>query len=238
MASEEVRDNGAPATAGAIEALERIVLEERQPGDFVPSEAELSAALGVSRLTVREATRALEARGLIEVRKGRRPRVLAPNGAMVGEYLRMAVRRDPLALFELAEVRRALEVHIAELAAVRASRSSIAAIQSAIDDMRENLEEQDRFHEADIRFHEALADATGNKMLTQLIEQLAEPLRISRQYSYQGHLRRKEPLDVVVEAHQSILDRVIARDPAGAAEAMRQHLRATEQDLKAALRQS
>jgi GntR family transcriptional repressor for pyruvate dehydrogenase complex len=210
-----------------IAAMERIVLDERQPGDSVPSEAELSQALGVSRLTVREATRALEARGLIEIHKGRRPRVLAPNGSMVGDFFRTAIRRDSNAIFELTEVRRALETQAAELAATRASRAAISGMQAAIDEMARDVTDQDAFHSADIRFHESLADASGNGLLSQLIQQLAEPLRVSRTYSYRGRLRRN--------AHQAILDRVIAHDTAGAAEAMRQHLRATERDLKAAL---
>jgi GntR family transcriptional repressor for pyruvate dehydrogenase complex len=224
------------ATNGAIAALECLVLDERQPGESLPSEAELATTLGVSRLTVREATRALEARGLVQISKGRRPRVLGPNGALIGDFFRIAVRRDPTALFELFEVRRALETHIATLAATRASRAAAAALRSAIEDMRHSFDDEDRFHDADIRFHESLAEATGNSMLRQLIEELAEPLRISRHYSYRGHLRRGEGLGTVIGAHQAILDRVSARDPAGAAEAMHQHLRATERDLHAALR--
>lgn len=225
------------ATEGVIVALERMALEELQPGEYMPSEATLSGLLGVSRLTVREATRALVARGYLELRKGRRPKVLAPSGSLLGDYFRASVRREPSALLELIEVRRALEVHIASLAATRASRASIAAMGACIDQMAQDPDDQEAFHEADMRFHEALAAATGNTMLRQLIEQLAEPLLASRRRSYAGHRRSGGRLDSVIDDHRAILRAVEEGDAAGGAAAMRNHLSATERDLRAALRE-
>src|SRR5580658_10892299 len=146
-------------TEQAIIALEHIVLEERQAGDSVPSEAELVERLGVSRLTVREATRALEARGLIEISKGRRPRVRAPNGSLVGDFFRVAIVRDPNPVLELTEIRQALEVQAAELAAGRASRAQIASMQAAIDQMAAGVDDEETFGAADVQFHESIADA-------------------------------------------------------------------------------
>lgn len=232
MAERPSQPAGAVGTA--VEELERIALDELRPGEALPSEGELARMLSISRLTVREAVRSLEARGLVELRKGRRPTVREPNGALAGDYFRIAVRRDPAALFELIEVRLALEVRNASLAATNAPRSAIAAMSSAIDAMR-RAEDEEQFHEADVRFHEALAAATGNAMLTQLIEQLAEPLRISRRHSHRGRLREGRPFDEVVEAHRAILYAVERRDPQAAAHAMESHLRTTERDLRAAL---
>src|SRR6266496_2890582 len=76
--------------------------------------------------------RPLEARGLLELSKGRRPRVAAPNGSLVGAFFQIAVRRDPRALLDLLEVRRALEVHIAALAAQRATTGDIADMEMSI----------------------------------------------------------------------------------------------------------
>lgn len=224
----------AGAVATAIEELERIALDELRAGEALPSEGALATMLGISRLTVREAVRALEARGLLELRKGRRPTVSAPNGALAGDYFRTAIRRDPSALFELLEVRLALETRIAALAATNASRAALAAMTSAIDEMRAAADE-DAFHDADVRFHEALAVGSGNGMLTQLIEQLSEPLRTSRRHSHRGRLREGRPFDEVVEAHRAVLYAVQRRDPQAAAHAMETHLRTTERDLRAAL---
>src|SRR5438093_12740819 len=119
-----------------IEQLEGLIFGGFEPGEALPSEGALAEALGVSRLTVREATRALEARGLLEITKGRRPRVAAPNGALVGDFFKLAVRRDPRALLDLLEVRRALEVHIATLAARRAGKGELADMEMSIEAMR------------------------------------------------------------------------------------------------------
>lgn len=234
QATLPVHGAAAGAVGTAIEELERLALDELRPGDALPSEGELARTLSISRLTVREAVRSLQARGLLELRKGRRPVVREPNGLLAGDYFRVAVRRDPAALFELLEVRLALEVRIASLAATNVSRAALAAMTSAIDEMRGAADEE-TFRDADVRFHEALAIGSGNGMLTQLIEQLAEPLKTSRRHSHRGRLREGRPFDEVVEAHRAILDAVERRDPKAAARAMETHLRTTERDLRAAL---
>jgi len=218
-----------------IERLEDLIFSRLEPGETLPSEGQLAEALGVSRLSVREATRTLEARGLLEISKGRAPRVAAQNGSQVGDFFQIAVRRDPRALLDLLEVRRALEVHIAALAARRATGGEIADMEMSINAMRAADHEFETFHTADVRFHENLAAASGNRMLVFLIEAFAEPLRESRQRSFAGHTARGGQVDDVIEQHQTILDAVKARNPKAAAQAMREHLQQTEQDLRTLL---
>ena len=106
-------------TDAIVRRLEDLVLGELEPGAELPSEPELAAQFQVSRLTVREAVRSLQARGLVETRHGRRAVVAHPNAAPIGGFFTAAVRRDPRQLLDLLEVRRALEVHIASLAAAQ-----------------------------------------------------------------------------------------------------------------------
>jgi len=216
-----------------IEQLEGLIFGGLEPGEALPSEGKLAEALGVSRLTVREATRTLEARGLLEIKQGRRPRVAAPNGAPVGDFFKIAVRRDPRALLDLLDVRRALEVHIAVLAARRATKGDIADMEMSITAMRAAENESEAFHAADVRFHENLAAASGNRLLVFLIEAFAEPLRESRLGSFAGHRARGRGIEDVIQQHQTILDAVKGRSPKAAADAMRYHLKQTERDLRA-----
>jgi GntR family transcriptional repressor for pyruvate dehydrogenase complex len=218
-----------------IERLEELIFSRLEPGEALPSEGQLAEALAVSRLSVREATRTLQARGLLEISKGRRPRVAAPNGSLVGDFFKSAIRRDPRALLDLLDVRRALEVHIAALAARRASTSDVADMDMSINAMRAAEHEFEAFHTADVRFHENLAAASGNRLLVFLIEAFAEPLRESRQRSFVGHQARGGEVDDVIQQHQTILDAVKARNPKAAAQAMRDHLQQTEQDLRTLL---
>jgi GntR family transcriptional repressor for pyruvate dehydrogenase complex len=221
-------------TAAVVQRLEDIVFGEFEPGAELPSESDLAAQLGVSRLTVREATKALQARGLVVIRQGRRPVVAHPNAGPIGDFFTAAVRRDPRRLMDLLDVRRALEVHIASLAAAHAGRAAVSAMEMALAAMRAAGDDVHTFHEADIHFHESLAVGAGNQMLSFLIEALEEPLRAGRMRSLNGHLARGGTVDDVIEQHARILDRIQDRDPKGAAEAMGSHLEQTARDLKAA----
>lgn len=221
--------------ASLVERLEDLIFERFEPGDTLPSEGQLAQTLGVSRLTLREATRSLQARGLLEISQGRRPTVAAPNGTLVGDFFQTAVRRDSRALLDLLEVRRALEVHIATLAAKRAGKGDIADMEMSINAMRAGGKEPQAFHAADVRFHENLAAASGNKLLVFLIEALAEPLAESRQQSFAGHQSRGGTVEDVIQQHEAILGAVRARNPKAAAQAMREHLQQTEDDLRARL---
>jgi GntR family transcriptional repressor for pyruvate dehydrogenase complex len=223
------------ASDSVARKLEVLIYREFEPGAVLPSEAELAASMGVSRLTVREAFRSLQARGLISVSKGRRPTVLSLNSAPVGDFFASAVRQDPRRLLDLLEVRRALEVHAAALAASRAARSSLSAMEASIAAMRAGRDDRAQFNAADLRFHETLAAATGNQMLILLIEALAEPLDYSRQRSWDGHLAQGLHVDQVIEQHASILEAVRRGDAADAVALMQTHLLATERDLRAGL---
>jgi GntR family transcriptional regulator, transcriptional repressor for pyruvate dehydrogenase complex len=222
-------------TDAVIAHLEELVLGELEPGSELPSESELAEQLGVSRLTVREATKSLQARRLVDIRQGRRPVVAHPNAGPIGDFFSAAVRRDPRRLMDLLEVRRAIEVHIASLAATTASRAAVAAAEDTLAAMRAAADDRVAFHDSDIRFHESLAEGSGNQLLCFLIEAMEEPLRVARMQSMEGHLARGGTVDDVIAAHARILDRVKARDAAGAAEAMRQHLSQTARDLRAYL---
>ncbi|WP_223208116.1 FadR/GntR family transcriptional regulator [Actinopolyspora erythraea] len=228
-------EHGEPDPAGRRDAateLEELIFERFGVGELLPSESELATRLGVSRLTVREAIRSLRARGLVEIRKGRRPRVTTPGGDQIGDFFSTLLRRNPGSAFELLEVRHGLETQTSTLAANNAGSSEVSAMEMAIRAM-ERAEDAAEYHEADLRFHELLARASGNRMLALLIEALAGSLRDSMITSYRGHLRLGGSHADAVEQHREVLERVRERDPGGAAEAMRRHLRTTERDLRA-----
>ena len=232
-AVDELRQAGTSLVSSVVERLEELIFSGLEPGEALPSEGQLAETLGVSRLTVREATKTLAARGLLEISKGRRPRIAAPNGALLGDFFQSAVRRDPRALLDLIEVRRALEVHMAVLAARRATRADLADMEMSIEAQRRAGDDSEAFHAADVRFHENLAAASGNRLIVFLIEAFAEPLRESRLRSFAGHQARGGGVEDVIQQHQAILDAVEGRNPKTAAKAMRDHLEQTERDLRA-----
>jgi len=228
------RSNGA-RVGDVAAALEELIFAEFVPGSSLPSEADLALRLGVSRLTLREAAKSLQARGLLTVSKGRRPVVAHLTSGPVGDFFGTAVRRDPRRLLDLLEIRQALEVQSAALAAARVSRASLAALEASLAAMKEGELDAVAFNEADLQFHESLAGATGNQMLIFLIEALADPLHTSRMQSYRGHLARGRGIAEVIEEHAKILECVRAQDQGAAMAAMRDHLASTERDLRAGL---
>lgn len=221
------------ATAAVVAHLEDVIFGgERDAGDALPSENELSAELGVSRLTVREAIRTLQARGLVEVSHGRRPVVAHPNAAPLHDFFSSAVRRDARGLLELLDVRLAVEVHTAELAARHATRADISGLEAALHAMRDATDDEHAFNAADIRFHAAIAAASGNRMLSLLVEGMEQPLQAGRMHSVRGYLTGASDLRELVGPHEQIYEAIAARDAAEAAATMRRHLVGTRNDLR------
>jgi DNA-binding FadR family transcriptional regulator len=91
------RRESLPGTAASnvADALVGIILGRLSPGDALPSEAELANQFSVSRLTVREAVKMLEGRGLLELARGRRAVVREPDGAAFSDFLVSLIRNDP-----------------------------------------------------------------------------------------------------------------------------------------------
>lgn len=234
-----------PTAAMAVaDKLARIILGELSPGVSLPSEAELANQYDVSRLTIREAVKLLEGRGLLALARGRKAVVREPTGAAFTDFLTSVIRYDPKGLFDLIEVRLSLEVQSATLAAKRATRAGIAAIEGELEGMRATLgepgatmthEQEVAFHTHDVGFHEAVALASGNRVLGYLFEAMATPLREGFFISRRGHEQRGHTLHDTILAHQRIVDCVKAGNGRAAAEAMRVHLKDTERDIRAAL---
>lgn len=160
--------------AGEIERL----IEEGylQPGDKLPSMKELAKQFGVSRPTVREALSSLQARGLIELRHG--------DGTFVGRAdlnrhlyapLQAALLIGRNDLISLHEVRTILEVGASRWAAMNRTGEAYEEIAAALTEFEWACTDAD-IVSADIRFHQAIAAATGNPVIQNLMNALTEAL--------------------------------------------------------------
>jgi len=234
------------AASTVADALVALILGRLSPGDALPSEAELATQFAVSRLTVREAMKMLEGRGLLELARGRRAVVREPDGAAFSDFVVSLIRNDPRGLFDLVELRIALETMSARFAARRASRAALQSLEGAMAGMREandaynqaiaageNAEPADhRFHDFDLQFHEALATASGNRVVAFLFEAMSNSLRESFSMSRRGQSLRGSPREDTVKAHQAVLDAIRAGNERAAGEAMLRHLGDTERDIR------
>jgi len=209
----------------ARQLREAIVSGRLAVGTELPSEKDLGAQLGVSRSTVREALRVLQAQGLLsggDTVSTTRPRVSGDlTTASASQALENAVRMQRVRLDDLVELRLLLEG-----AAVRSARpgSALADARAALELMQVPGIDVATLHAADVRFHECLARAGGNEVIPLVMAVLRDAIA--------GHLRRAlealpDPAPVIealVGEHLAILDAVERGAGDEAAEAVRAHI--------------
>src|SRR5438270_5164010 len=168
---------------------ERIATGELSPGQLLPAEAQLASHYGVSSRVVREALGALAARGLVAVRAGKGTVVRGVDSSALRDFFLVAMRADSRGLWDLFELRKLVEVQVAELAARRATAADVEACAEALQRLEAARETPEAYVIADVDFHQAVARASGNRMLVLLLEGLREPLRMARTRSWLGRLR-------------------------------------------------
>jgi GntR family transcriptional repressor for pyruvate dehydrogenase complex len=201
--------------------LETIASNQLQPGDPLPPERELGRQFGVSRTVIREAVRALAAKGLLEVRSGSGVRIVAVDERTVRESMRHFVQGSRLDYGKVNEVRHVLEVAAAGLAAERASEADIAAMDSSIDAFENECQDLEKSVLHDLAFHRAVATATQNELFLVLHDSMGEMLlEVRRRNLSKGRDERR----LVVGMHRRIRDAIAAHDPAAARQAMLDHL--------------
>lgn len=195
------------------------------PGDTFPSERELMEQFGVGRPAVREAMQSLQSAGLISIQQGQRPRVTVPTAVDMFSQIDLAARHilnsSPGSLEHLKDARLLFEVGIVRRAAENLTDQDAARMRTALDKQKRYFEaEPDKFVEADIEFHIAIAEATKNPILVATCRALLGWLK--QFHTNIVRLDGKEP--VTMGEHERIFERIVARDPDGAAYAMTDHL--------------
>lgn len=202
--------------------IDRVAERVYRAGDSLPSEAELAKRLNVSKPVVREALGRLSALGIVQIQQGKPTTVKGLSVAPLDQFLRLAVRVTDNGLREAVELRRAIEVEVASLAAERASPLQLEPVESALEKMRANIDgDFERWLQGDLAFHVSLARCSGNVLLEHLVNALAETIKFTqRALGLQRDLR--DPLATVAR-HQAVIDAIRARDPAAARAAMTAH---------------
>ena len=214
-----MRENLSQQTAQRLYAM--IVAEGRlRPGDKLPNEVELSAQLGVSRATLREAIRTLTAQGVLEVRRGRGTFV-SPQVDEIEDFGFGALERVRGQLRDLFELRAIFEPRAAALACARATDQELEDIlargRAVADCIRAG---RDRT-QADWEFHAAIVRATHNEFLTRLLPLIGQA--VGTALSAGGHGERLA--EDTLRDHALLLEFLEKRDGAGAEHAMAIHMR-------------
>ncbi len=193
------------------------------PGDQLPSERDLTKQLGVSRVSVRDALRMLEAHGLIEVRVGARGGafVTAPAPELMGEGLADMLRLAAVGAAEVTEFRMVFELGLLEMVCERADEQDLAELYAICDRADAALAAGAYDAALSAEFHTRLARCTKNDAIALLAESFQGPLFRSL---VQARLRDPATGERGALEHRAIVDAIRARDAATARTIMAEHL--------------
>ncbi len=218
-----------PARNLSGEVVERIADEIRsgrlEPGARLPTEQELMAAMGVSRTVVREAVAALRAEGLVTTRQG--------SGAFVAaDASRVPFRIDPEGLssiedvLDVMELRLAIEVEAAALAAERITPERLAPVAHALRAFETAVDRGEGAIPEDFAFHRTIAAASGNPRFAELLEFLGRHVipRQSVRVALSSPGEQRQYLLRIQREHARIYAAIRDHHTAEARKAMRTHL--------------
>lgn len=211
--------------------LELISSGAWKPGFRLPTERELSDAFGVSRTVVREAVKALEARGVLESAMGSGVSVRMVDFNMVSQSLRTYMQLSNQDDFEirLNEVRRVLEVEMVALAAARKTHEQLVQLHQICQQMRTGKHTAKEMAELDFRLHVTLAEATQNDLFKVLLAPLINQLRDQIILTWEDFPR---PVNEVFDQHEAVVSAIENGDADAARQAMLRHLIYSRQVLE------
>ncbi|WP_027014259.1 FadR/GntR family transcriptional regulator [Comamonas composti] len=213
--------NLADQVAQQLEA--RIRSGSLQPGQKLPTEAELVQQFEVSRTVVREAISRLKSRHLVESRQGS------------GMYVKSSII-EPLdfealpaagknAVIQITEVRRALEAEMAELAARRRTDEDLQRIRQAVADLAQAVRAGHDGVKEDMAFHRSIAQAAGNPFLLSTLDYLVQFLHGAMRITRANEARRDDFSRAVEQEHERIVQAIEAGDAKAARRAAATHMK-------------
>ena len=216
----------------AVEQIaEKVKSGDLAVGDRLASERELAGQMRISRPTLREALKLLSDAGVLAVRRGQAGGIFVASELVPRELLRS---RSEVRVSEVAgvlEARRLLEPRVAQLAAVHAADEDFQAMQGTIERQRELaaardfLRNEDLFLQLDLKFHLAIARATRNSTVVQLMRHLFKRLEIARDMAVHA-----PPVpDWAIDIHERTLGAIRSADFELIDEVMDEHLSQLEQ---------
>jgi DNA-binding FadR family transcriptional regulator len=210
----------------------RIVRGAWRPGESLPVEDALASEIGVSRGALREAVKAVAAKGMLQVRPRTGTRVLPPEewNHLDRDVLRWQQAGDAAALLrDTGELRRVVEPAAARLAAARARPEDVRALYAALEEMEAAAVRpgRDGYVEADIAFHRALLDASGNHLLGSL----GRAIEIALEHSFAVSTQTPGAVKGSLPAHRVIAEAVESGDAAAASTAVMEIIEAAEREI-------
>lgn len=213
-----------------VDQIRRAILDDQlKQGDRLPSERDLCTQFDVSRATLREGLRTLEALGVITIRPGSAGGIFVsePQGDQVGAALESLLRFRRVTADELAEFRVSFEGESASWAARRATDEDIAMLFEYAERFRELAADPSvpwpEFVDVDLAFHQAVAESSRNQVRAAIMLGILGALREASR-SIAEHTGGTVRASIAREL-RAIAEAIQARDPALASQRMRRHVK-------------
>lgn len=222
-----------PALNEAVrEYVKRYIVENGlTAGAPLPPEIQLAEELGVGRSSVREAVKALQSMGIIEVRHGNGLFVREYNFDPILETLGYGLQLDETMLAQLAQVRFLLERAAIEDAVQCISEDDLVQLDEVIVTWQQRVRENQPYVELDKAFHRILYGALHNPMLDKLIE----VFWVAFESVDNPIIQEEKPLQQEIDDHRAILQALRARDATLAKAALMEHFAHLQERIQRAM---
>ena len=199
-----------------VEYVQDYILRNKlQPGDKMPTQAELFTEIGVSRPVIREAMRYLESCGLLISFQGKGVYVARQDIGSVINPMRSLITARHTSLTELMEAREILEPQIARMACLRMTDETLERMQENISYSYSVLYDRDKFIKADADFHQLIVVGAKNTVFEILIRPILQIMEHYELYS--------EP-EKAIYWHTNILNAFAEKNPDKAMDEMLKHI--------------
>lgn len=216
---------------------EQIMSGALRVGDPLPAERDLAAKLQVSRPAVREAIRVLDAQGVLRSAVGSGAAagtfVAAMPSDALTRFLRLHIALSNFVFADVVEARVTLERSSVALAARQPNDERLAAVRAAVAAMEADDVDRATFNEADTEFHMAIAEASGNRLVTTLTVAIRNAMRRPILSAFDQIEDWAALREVLRSEHRAILGAIEAGDPEAAAALAEHHIRDAYQRLPA-----
>ena len=221
-------------STSVIKQVELLILRGiLRPGERLPSERELSERLGVSRPSLREAIADLQERGLLEAKAGAGIFVADVLGNAFSDSLIKLFASHDEAVFDYISFRRDMEGLAAERAALYASDTDLAVIQTVFEKMEAAHAKRNPADEAqlDADFHLAIIEASHNVIMLHMMRSMYQLLREGVFYNRSIMFKQRTTRGDLLDQHRAINTALQSRDAEGARTAVIAHLDYVERSL-------
>ncbi|MEX3747904.1 MULTISPECIES: FadR/GntR family transcriptional regulator [Lysinibacillus] len=209
---------------------------ELQPGEKLPTERELASRFNVSRTSVREALRKLEIKGIIEIKQGSGSFIRTPEYHSLGEELSSTIiKTEKKLIYEMLELRQALEVECAFLASRRATSEDLERIGKALEMMDQVKNDVELGIQADLSFHINIVLASHNSIFLQLFQTLSEHMQDTIRVTRRQRLNDPERTQETIDEHKEIFLAIAAGDANQAKQLMEKHITQIRRELTESL---